>query len=37
MNARRYCDGYVWSGQPRNIDNGPVVLQYALWLAQNGQ
>jgi endoglucanase len=35
--ARRYCDGYVWSGQPWDIDDGPFVRQYALWLAENGE
>ena len=35
--ARRYCDGYVWSGRPWDIDAGPFVRQYALWLAANGQ
>ena len=35
--AKRYCDGYVWSGRPWNIDAGPFVLQNALWLAENGK
>ncbi len=35
--ARRYCDGYVWVGQPWAIDGGPFVPQYALWLAENGK
>ena len=35
--AKRYCDGYVWSGQPWDIDAGPFVPQYALWLAENGE
>jgi hypothetical protein len=35
--ARRYCDGYVWSGQPWDIDAGPFVPQRALWLAENGK
>jgi endoglucanase len=35
--AKRYCDGYVWSGQPWDIDGGPFDLQNALWLAQNGE
>ncbi len=35
--AKRYCDAYVWSGQPWNIDAGPFVPQYALWLAENGK
>jgi endoglucanase len=35
--ARRYVDGYVWSGQPWDIDDGPFVLQYLLWLAENGE
>ena len=35
--ARLYCDGYVWSGRPWDIDAGPFVLQYALWLAGNGE
>jgi len=33
--ARLYCDGYVWVGQPWNIDAGPFVPNYALWLAEN--
>ncbi len=37
LDARRYCDGYVWSGQPWEIDDGPFVPQYALWLAENGE
>ena len=28
---------YVWSGQPWEIDDGPFVPQYALWLAANGE
>jgi endoglucanase len=35
--AKRYCDGYVWSGQPWDKDAGPFEPQYALWLAQNGE
>jgi endoglucanase len=35
--ARRYCDAYVWAGQPWNLDNGPFVFQNAVWLAQNGE
>ena len=35
--AQLYCDGYVWSGQPWDIDGGPFVPQYALWLAENGE
>jgi endoglucanase len=35
--AKQYCDGYVWSGRPWDIDAGPFVLQYALWLAANGE
>jgi endoglucanase len=35
--AKRYCDGYVWSGQPWDIDGGPFQLQYALQLAGNGE
>jgi endoglucanase len=35
--AKRYCDGYVWLGQPWDIDNGPFMPQYALWLAENGE
>ena len=35
--AKLYCDGYVWSGRPWDIDAGPFVLQYALWLAANGE
>jgi endoglucanase len=37
QDAKRYCDGYVWSGGPWNIDAGPFDLQYALWLAENGE
>jgi len=33
--AKRYCDAYVWSGQPWNIDGGPFLKKYALWLAAN--
>lgn len=35
--ARRYCDGYVWSGRPWDIDGGPFNRQNALWLAANGK
>jgi hypothetical protein len=35
--AKLYCDGYVWSGRPWDIDAGPFVKQYALWLAANGE
>jgi hypothetical protein len=35
--AKRYCDGYVWSGRPWNLDAGPFDLKNALWLAANGQ
>jgi hypothetical protein len=35
--AKRYCDAYVWSGRPWDIDAGPFVKQYALWLAANGE
>jgi endoglucanase len=35
--AKRYCDGYVWSGQPWDIDAGPFEPKYALWLAENGE
>ena len=35
--AKLYCDGYVWSGRPWDIDAGPFVRQYALWLAANGE
>src|SRR5579875_3408267 len=35
--AKQYCDGYVWAGQPWDIDGGPFVPQYALWLAENGE
>ncbi len=35
--AKRYCDGYVWSGRPWDIDGGPFDLQNALWLAANGE
>ena len=37
QDAKRYCDAYVWSGGPWNIDGGPFELQYALWLAENGE
>jgi endoglucanase len=33
--ARLYSDGYVWSGQPWDIDGGPFLKKYALWLAGN--
>ena len=36
QDAKRYCDGYVWSGRPWDIDGGPFNLQNALWLAENG-
>jgi endoglucanase len=35
--ARRYVDGYVWSGQPWDIDGGPFLKKYALWLAANSK
>ena len=35
--AKRYCDGYVWSGRPWDIDGGPFNLQNAMWLAENGE
>jgi hypothetical protein len=35
--AERYCDGYVWSGRPWDLDGGPFNLQNALWLAEDGQ
>jgi endoglucanase len=35
--AKRYCDGYVWSGRPWDIDAGPFDRQKALWLAANGE
>ncbi len=35
--ARRYCDGYIWSGQPWNIDGGPFLKKYALQLAANSE
>jgi endoglucanase len=35
--AERYCDGYVWSGRPWDLDGGPFNLQNALWLAQSGE
>jgi endoglucanase len=35
--AKLYSDGYVWSGRPWDIDAGPFVRQYALWLAANGE
>jgi endoglucanase len=37
QDAKRYCDGYVWSGQPWDIDGGPFQRQYALQLAGNGE
>ena len=37
QDARRYCDGYVWSGQPWDIDGGPFLKKYALWLAANSK
>jgi endoglucanase len=36
QDAKRYCDGYVWSGQPWDVDAGPFLPQRALWLAENG-
>jgi len=35
--AKRYCDAYIWSGRPWDVDGGPYRTQYALWLAANGQ
>jgi len=35
--AEEYCDGYVWSGRPWDIDAGPFDLQKALLLAANGE
>jgi endoglucanase len=35
--AKRYCDGYVWSGRPWDVDGGPFEPQNALWLAANGE
>ena len=35
--AKRYCDAYVWSGGPWNVDGGPFIRKYALWLAGNGK
>ena len=35
--ARRFCDGYVWSGQPWDVDGGPFELSWALELAENGE
>jgi endoglucanase len=35
--AARYCDGYVWSGRPWDVDGGPFNLQSALWLGGNGE
>jgi endoglucanase len=35
--AKRYADGYVWSGRPWDVNAGPFKLQNALWLAANGQ
>jgi endoglucanase len=37
LDAKRYCDGYIWSGQPWDKDAGPFEPQYALWLAENGE
>jgi endoglucanase len=35
--AKRYCDGYVWTGRPWDHDAGPFDLTSALWLAGNGE
>jgi endoglucanase len=35
QDAKRYCDAYVWSGQPWDIDAGPFQPKRALWLAEN--
>jgi endoglucanase len=35
--AKLYCDAYVWSGLPWDVDGGPFNRQYALWLAANGE
>ncbi len=35
--ARLYCDGYVWSGQPWDIDGRAFLKKYALWLAANSK
>jgi endoglucanase len=35
--AKRYCDGYVWSGRPWDHDAGPFDLHNALLLAENGE
>lgn len=35
--AKLYCDGYVWSGQPWDIDGGPFLKKYALQLAANSK
>lgn len=35
--ARLYCDGYIWSGQPWDIDGGPFLRKYALQLAANSE
>lgn len=35
--AERYCDAYVWSGRPWDIDAGPFVMKSAMWLAANGE
>ncbi len=35
--AKRYCDAYVWSGLPWDIDGGPFNRQNALSLAENGE
>ena len=35
--AKQYCDAYVWSGRPWDLDAGPFDMQNALWLAQNGE
>jgi endoglucanase len=37
QDAKRYCEGYVWSGQPWEIDAGPFQPTYALRLAENGE
>ena len=35
--AKQYCDGYVWSGRPWDIDGGGFSLQNAQSLAANGR
>ena len=37
QDAKRYCDAYVWSGQPWDVDAGPFLPRRELWLAENGE